>query len=59
MRLEFHPHTVSDLNDAVVYYNQQRAGFGDELRIEVHAAIEQVRENPSLFAIVAKEISFF
>ena len=27
MRLEFHPHTVSDLNNAVVYYNQQRAGF--------------------------------
>ena len=56
MRLEFHPHTVSDLNNAVVYYNQQRAGLGDELRIEVHAAIEQVRANSSLFAIVAKEI---
>ena len=27
MRVEYHPLTVSDLNDAVVYYNEQRAGF--------------------------------
>ena len=56
MRLEFHPHTVSDLNSAVVYYNRQRAGLGDELRGEVHAAIEQVRTTPSQFAVVANGI---
>ena len=56
MRLEFHPHTVSDLNRAVEYYNRQRAGLGNELRGEVHAAIEQVRASPSQFAIVANEI---
>ena len=56
MRVEFHPHTVSDLNSAVVYYNQQRAGLGDELRAEVHAAIQQVCASPTQFAIVADGI---
>jgi plasmid stabilization system protein ParE len=50
MRVEYHPLTVSDLNNAVVYYNQQRAGLGDELRTEVYAAIERARVSPSQYA---------
>lgn len=56
MRVEYHPLTVSDLNNAVVYYNQQRAGLGDELRTEVYAAIERVRANPSQYVIVERGI---
>ena len=26
MRVEYHPLTLSELNNVVVYYNQQRAG---------------------------------
>ena len=52
MRVEYHPLTVSDLNNAVVYYNQQRAGLGDELRTEVYAAIE--RASPSQYAVVMR-----
>lgn len=56
MRVEYQPLTVSDLNNAVVYYNQQRAGLGDELRTEVYAAIERARASPSQYAIVKRGI---
>lgn len=52
MKVEYHPLTVSDLNNAVAYYNQQRVGLGDEFRSEVYAAIARVRANPSQYAIV-------
>jgi hypothetical protein len=56
MTVEYHPLTVSDLNNAVTYYNQQRADLGDEFRSEVFAAIERVRLNPLRFAVVEHEI---
>ncbi len=56
MRVEYHPLTVSDLNDAVVYYDQQRAGLGEELRSEVYAAIARIRANSSQYAVVEQEI---
>jgi plasmid stabilization system protein ParE len=56
MRVEYHPLTVSDLNDAVAYYNSQRAGLGEALRSEVLAAIERIRANPALYAVVEQEI---
>ena len=56
MTVEYHPLTVSDLNNAVAYYNQQRAGLGDEFRSEVYAAIERVCLNPFQFAVIEHEI---
>jgi toxin ParE1/3/4 len=56
MRVEYHPLTVSDLNDAVAYYNSQRTGLGEALRSEVLAAIERIRANPALYAVVEQEI---
>ena len=52
MKVEYHPLTVSDLNNAVAYYNQQRPGLGDELRVEVYAAIGRVRSNSSRYVVV-------
>ena len=52
MRVEYHPFTVSDLNNAVAYYNQQRAGLGDEFRSEIYAAVTRVCSNPSQYAVV-------
>lgn len=54
MRVEYHPLTVSELNNAAVYYNQQRAGLGGELRAEVYAAIERARASPFEYAIVKR-----
>ncbi|OOO01140.1 MAG: hypothetical protein USCGTAYLOR_02661 [Chromatiales bacterium USCg_Taylor] len=56
MRVEYHPLTVSDLNDAVVYYNEQRAGLGEEFRFAVYAAIARIRTNSSQYAVVEHDI---
>jgi plasmid stabilization system protein ParE len=52
MRVEYHPLTVTDLNNAAAYYNQRRPGLGDEFRTEVNSAIERVCAGPSQHAIV-------
>jgi len=46
MKVEYHPLTVSDLNNAVAYYNQQRTGLGDEFRFEIYAAIARISADP-------------
>ncbi len=50
MRVEYHPATIADLNEAVRYYNGKQPALGDRLRTEVHAAIELLREHPDMHA---------
>lgn len=52
MRVEYHPSTTSDLNDAINHYNDKRTGLGDSFRVEVYAAIDRIIENPELFSEV-------
>ena len=56
MKVEYHPLTASDLNSAIAYYNQQRAGLGDEFRSEVYAVIAHVRENVTRYIVVERDI---
>lgn len=56
MKVEYHPLTVTDLNTAIAYYNQQRDGLGADFRSEIYAAIQRVSANPFQFAIVEKGI---
>jgi plasmid stabilization system protein ParE len=56
MRIEYHPLTTTDLNNAVAYNNRQQSGLGDELRAEVYASIERVLANPTQFSVVSKSI---
>lgn len=56
MRVEYHPLTASDLNGAVAFYNQQRAGLGNEFRSEVYAAIARILSNPFQSVIVERGI---
>ncbi len=56
MRIEYHPLTVSDLNNAAAYYNQQRLGLGDEFRSEVYAAIDRILGNPRQYGIVERGV---
>jgi hypothetical protein len=56
VRLEFHPQTVSDLNQAVARYNEVRIGLGDDLRKEVYAAIDRIRLNPQGFRVIQADV---
>ena len=52
MKLEFHPKTVQDVNDAAKYYEHQRPGLATEFRSELNNALDRVAENPLLFPIL-------
>ena len=56
MRVEYHPKTASELNSAIARYNDFRQGLGDELRLEVYAAIDRVLANPRQFAVVERDV---
>jgi toxin ParE1/3/4 len=52
MRLEFHPLTVQDVNEATAYYEHRRAGLASEFRSELDAALARIAQSPSSFPIV-------
>lgn len=49
MKVEYHPGTITDLNRAVDFYEQQRIGLGDELRDEIYQAIARIAANPLMY----------
>lgn len=49
MRIEYHPETITDLNEAVEFYNKRQAQLGDNFREEVYAAISRLQANPLMF----------
>ena len=52
MRIEYHPDTVSDLNDAVSYYDEQLDGLGDEFRTEIYETIDRIVDDPYLHQVI-------
>lgn len=49
MNTEYHLLTVSDLMEAINYYDNQRSGLGNEFRMEVYDAIERIQTNPYIY----------
>lgn len=49
--VRFHPEADAELLAAIVYYEGQRPGLGVDLRLEVEAAVDLVRQNPQLFTV--------
>jgi len=45
MRLEFHPSTVQDVNEATAYYEHRRAGLASEFRSELDAALARIAQS--------------
>ncbi len=56
MKLEFHPETVADLNNAVDFYERQQDGLGAELREEIYRTIDRIVDDPYLFRPVRSDI---
>ena len=46
MRVEYHPDTVGDLNQAFDFYEQRREGLGVELRTEIYQSINRIAATP-------------
>jgi plasmid stabilization system protein ParE len=52
VRFEFTAAAELELDEAVEYYNQQRAGLGEEFVAEVRRAVEQVLEYPHAWQLL-------
>lgn len=56
MKVEYHHSTITDLNRAVDFYEQQRIGLGDELRDEIYQTIARIAANPLIYRPIAGQI---
>ena len=56
MRLEFHPDTAKDVQDAVRYFENQRPGLADEFQLEVSEALDRICASPSRFPKIEANI---
>ena len=56
MQVEYHPQAADDLNTAICYYDTQRPGLGEELRIEVYSAIDRIKATPHIYPVVTGSI---
>lgn len=50
MRLDFHPEAVTELRSAAFWYDERRAGLGDEFIDEVNSLGRQIAESPATYA---------
>jgi len=49
----FAPLARLEFEDAVAWYEKQRAGLGDEFRVEVHTALQKVLMSPERFRLAS------
>jgi toxin ParE1/3/4 len=49
VRLELHPEGRAELRSAALWYDERRAGLGDEFIAEVSAAFDRVRAAPESY----------
>jgi plasmid stabilization system protein ParE len=49
----FAPLARLEFEDAVVWYDQQRPGLGDEFRVEVNAVLRRILQSPERFRLAA------
>lgn len=47
----FHTEARRETRRAIAYYEEQRENLGRELRIEVEAAVERLRQNPRIYPV--------
>jgi hypothetical protein len=51
VRVELHPEARAELRAAALWYDERRAGLGDELVAEVSAVLGRIGELPSSFPV--------
>ena len=56
MQIEYHPKTVNELNNAILYYTSIRSELGSAIRKEVYDAIDRISKTPELYPKVSGDI---
>ena len=57
-RLRFHPHMVSDLRDAVSWYDEISVDLGNRFRMAVRTCFAEIAEKPNRFGRTSEGIRF-
>src|SRR5438309_288083 len=52
LSLRYHPAVKQDVRRARMWYEDKRAGLGDEFMKEVHTVLDHVREHPEIYEVV-------
>ncbi len=56
MRLEFHPDTAKDVQDAVSHFENQRPGLADAFQLQHSEALDRICASPSRFQKIEANI---
>ena len=51
----FRPAAAADVEDAYLWYEEQRPGLGDEFLIAVESSLQAVRSHPEAWPVVYRE----
>lgn len=54
--IKIDPEALYDIRDASRWYNTQKIGLGNRFQTTVNKQIDELEENPQIFAIRYKEI---
>ena len=49
MRVELHPEARAELRRAAIWYDERRAGLGDEFIAEIATALDRIGETPDSY----------
>ena len=56
--LRFHPQVVSDLTEAIDWYDERSDGLGNAFRAAVHDRLDSIEANPLLFGLADEALRF-
>ena len=55
LRVYFRPDAETDIEEAAIWYENQRPGLGDEFLDEVRSLCNAISENPAIYPVVQGE----
>jgi plasmid stabilization system protein ParE len=56
MQILFHPEAQGELNRAISHYESSESGHGYQFAIEIFAAVERIKANPSMWPILDHQV---
>jgi hypothetical protein len=58
LELRFHPRVVSDLDEAIAWYEERSEGLGESFQAAVNARFDEILVSPKLFPRAYSDLDF-
>jgi plasmid stabilization system protein ParE len=56
MTFDFHPEARLEYREAAAFYESRRSGLGVAFTLEVEAAIDRMRQNPTAWRVIEQDV---